>query len=95
MTHAKVEADMKAQISQLYGLRIKFNSVIPQLTVFSIAMDSRIMSTITFLLLKQGCCDNNMSVHVERRIYGIGLSRSLRQNDSCVFQRADCLIANL
>lgn len=95
MIHAKVEADMEAQISLLYGLRIKFNSVIPQLAMFSIAIDSRIMSTITFLLLKQGCCDNNMSVHIVRRIYGIGLSRSLRQNDSCVFQRADCLIANL
>lgn len=85
---------LKPTFHNFYVLRIKFYSVISQPAVFSVATGSSIMSTITFLLLKQGCCDNNTSVRTVRRIYGIGLSRPLKQNDSCVFQRADCLIAN-
>lgn len=78
-----------------YGLRIKVNSVILQLAAFSIAKESRIMSTITFFIAEARLLWHNMSEHIVRRIYGIGLSRSLRQNDSCMFQRPDCLIANL
>lgn len=50
---------------------------------------SRIMSAPAISELHQRCSDNNMSVHIWSRIYGTGLSSSPRQNDGCVFQRAD------
>lgn len=61
----------------------------------SVIVDRRLMPTITFSLVEQGCCDNNMSVLIVRKIYEIGLSKSVRQNESCMFQRAACLTTNL